>query len=77
MQIEWLSKSILIGKTDMDTEYRRIHANSHITSICIAIADNLALLCNRLNFGTAPTPAEYTTVIKVAIDLINDLLRKN
>ena len=74
MRSRWPTKRILIGKTDLDAAYRRIHANATTTSTCIAIVNELALLCLRLSFGITPAPAEYTTVSEAAIDLGNDLL---
>ena len=75
MRIRWPTKLILIGKTDLDAAYRRIHANAKTASTCIAIVDELAFLCLRLPFGTTPAPEEYTTISEAAIDLGNDLLQ--
>ena len=69
------NKRILIGKSDLDASYRRIHANAKTASTCIAIFDELDFLCLRLPFGTTPAPAEYTTVSEAAIDLGNDILQ--
>ena len=74
MRSKWQKKRILIGETDLDVAYRRIHANSTNASTCIAIVDNISFLCLSLTFGTTPIPAEYTTVSEAAIDLGNDLL---
>ena len=60
---------------DLDTAYRRIHANATTASTCISIVEKPSFLCLRLPFGTTPAPAEYTTVSKAEIDLVNDLLR--
>ena len=68
-------KRILIGKTDLDAAYLRIHANAKNASTCIAIVDEIAFLCLRLNFGTTPAPAEYTTVSEAKTDLGNNLLQ--
>ena len=38
--------------------------------------DRPKFLCLRLPFGTTPTPDEYETISKVAIDLGNELLRE-
>ena len=75
MQSRWPKKRILIGKTDLDSAYRLIHANAKTASTCITIVDELAFLCLRLPFGTTPVPAEYTTASEAAIDLGNDLLQ--
>ena len=75
--IKYPSKSILIGETDLDTSYRRIHANEQIASTCITIIENLSLLCIQLTFGTAPVLTEYTTFIKAEIELINNILTDN
>ena len=69
IQSRWPTKRILIGKTDLDAAYRRIHANAKTASTYIAIVDELAFLCLRLTFGTTPAPAEYMTFSEVAIDL--------
>ena len=74
VQIRWPIKRILIGKTDLDAAYRRIHANATNVLICIAIVDELYFLRLRLPFGTTPAPAENTTIGEVAIDLGNDIL---
>ena len=74
MQSIWPTKRILIGKTDLDAAYRRIHTNATTASTCIAIVDELGFLCLRLPFDTTPAPAEYMTVSEAAIDLGNDLL---
>ena len=71
----WPTKQILIGKTDLDAAYRRIHANATTASTCIAIVDEIYFLYLRLPFGTTPAPAEYATVSEAAIELGNDLLR--
>ena len=68
MQSKWLTKRILIGKTDLDTAYFRIHANAKTASTCVAIVDELAFLCLRLPFGTTPAPLSYTTFSEAAID---------
>ena len=75
MRIIWPTKRILIGNTDLDAAYHRIHANATTASTCISIVDELDFLCLRLPFGTTPTPVEYTTISEAAIDLGNDLLR--
>ena len=75
MQSRWTTKRILIGKTDLDAAYRQIHANAKTASICIAIVEEIALICLGLPFGTILATAEYTTVSEAAIDLGNDLLR--
>ena len=75
MRSRWPTKRILIGKTDLDAAYRRIHAHANTASTCIAIVDEQAFLCLRLPFGTTPAPAEYTTISEAAIDLGNNLLQ--
>ena len=74
MCIKCPSKRILIGKTDLDVAYQRVHANAQIASTCIAIVGKLAFLCLCLTFGTTPAPEEYTTISEESIDLGNDLL---
>ena len=75
MRIRWPTKLTLIGKSDLDAAYRRIHTNSKTALTCIAIVDELAFLCLRLPFSTTSAPAEYTTVSEAAIDLGNDILQ--
>ena len=75
MRSRWPTKRIIVGKTDLDAAYRRIHANAKTASTCIAIVDELAFLCLRLPFVTTPASAEYTTISEVAIDLGNDILQ--
>ena len=75
MRSRWQTKRIIIGKTDLDAAYRRIHANAKTASTCIAIVNEIYSICLRLPFGTTPAPAEYTTVSEAAIDLGNDLLQ--
>ena len=74
MRIRWTIRLIIIGKTDLDAAYLRIHANGTTVSTCISIVDKLDFLCLMLPFGTTPSPEEYTTVSEVAIYLGNDLL---
>ena len=74
MRSKWPTKGILIGKTDLDTSYLRIHETTTNVSACIPIVDELAFLCLRLNFGTTTAPAEYTTVSESEIDLGNYIL---
>ena len=64
-----------MGKTDLDTAYRWIHANAKTASTCIAIVDEPAFLYLRLPFGTTPAAAEYTTISETVRDLGNDLLQ--
>ena len=66
---------IIIGKTDLDAAYRRIHANAKTPSTCITIVEKLAFICLKLPFGTTHAPAEYTTISKAEIDLGNNTLR--
>ena len=75
MRSRWPTKRILIGKTNLDAAYRRIHANAKTASTCIAIVNELSFLFLRLPFGTTPAPAEYTTVSEAAINLGNNLLQ--
>ena len=75
MRIRWPTKRILIGKTDLDAAYHRIHANATTALACILIVDKLYFLFLRLTFGITPAPAEYTTVSEAAIDLGNNLLQ--
>ena len=75
IQSRWPTKRILIGKTDLDAAYRRIHANTTTVSTCIAIVNEVSFLCFRLPFGSTSAPAEYTTVSEAAIYLGNYLLR--
>ena len=75
MRSRWPTKRILIGKTDLDAAYRRIHANAKTASTCISIVDELYFLCLGLPFGTTPAPAEFTTISEAAIDLGNDILQ--
>ena len=75
IRMKWTYKIIFIRKTDLDAAYCRIHANSRIKSTCIAIIDNLALVCLQLPFVITHVLLEYTTVIEASIDLANDLLR--
>ena len=58
MRSRWPTKQILIGKTELDAAYCRIHAHANTASKCIAIVDEIAFLCLRLPFGTTPAPAE-------------------
>ena len=41
MRSRWPTKRILIGKTDLDAAYRRIHAHANTASTCIAIVEEL------------------------------------
>ena len=75
MQIRWPTKRILIGKTDLDSAYLRIHANAKTASTCISIVDKLDFLYLRLPFVTIPAPPEYTTVSEESIEIGNDLLQ--
>ena len=75
MQSRWTTKIILIGKTDLDAAYRRIHTFANTTSTCIALVDELAFLCLMLRFGITTAQAEYTTISEAAIDLGNYLLQ--
>ena len=75
MRSKWPTKRILLGKTDLDASYRRIHANVTTASTCIVIVDELAFICLWLTFVATPTPVEYTIVSEAAIDLGNDLLQ--
>ena len=74
MRSKWPTKRILIGKTDLDAAYRRIHANATTVLKCIEIVDELEFLFLQLPFGNTPAPAECTTVSEAEIDPGNDLL---
>ena len=75
IRIKWPSKRILIEKTDLGAAYCRIHTKKRIASTCIAIVDNIYLLCLRLNFITMNALEDYNTAIKSAIKLGNNILR--
>ena len=62
MQIKFLSKIILISKTDLDYSYHHIHVNARIKSTFIAIMENLVLIYLRLMFVTKITLVYYTIV---------------
>ena len=74
MRIKWPAKRILVGKTDPDAAYQRVHTNAQIPAKCIAIVRKLSFLSLCLPFGTTPATAEYTTIIESAINLGNDIL---
>ena len=74
MHIKWTSKRILIGKTDLDTAYRSVHANAQIAATCIAIVSKIDFICLHLPLGTTLVLEEYTNISEVAIDLGNNLL---
>ena len=59
----------------MDNVYLCIHANAWIASACIAIVDNIVLLCLHLPFRKIPAPEKYTTFSNAENGLDNDLLR--
>ena len=75
MRSKLTTKLILIGKTDLDTAYRQIHANTTTTLTCISILDELTFICLWLPFGTTPSPEEYTTISEAEIDLGNNIFR--
>ena len=74
LRIKWPTKRVLIGNTDVDAAYCRIHANTTTTLTCIEIVGELAFLCLSFPFGTTPMPAEYMTASKAAIYIGNDVL---
>ena len=74
MRIKWTSKRIMVGKTDIDAAYRRVHTNAQISATCISIVLKIAFLCLHLPFGITPSPEEYNNISKASIDLGNDIL---
>ena len=56
MCIKWTSIHILIGKTDLDDAYRRVHKNAQIAVTRIAIVGTLAFFFLSPTFGTTPEP---------------------
>ena len=73
-RIKFPLKLILIGKTDLNNTYQRIHANAKIASTCISSVRKLAFLFLCLPFGTTPAPEECITIIEAESDLVNDFL---
>ena len=52
----WEDKNILIEKIDPDIAYHKYHACSEEASYCVAVVDNMALLCMRLQFWASLAP---------------------
>ena len=74
MRNKWPTKRILVGKTDLDEAYLRIHANAKIAQTFIACCSWNGRICLRLPIVTTPAPEEYTTVSEAEIDLGNDII---
>ena len=74
MHLKWPSKCILMGETDLDAAYQKIHANLHIVSTCTEIVGKLYFLCLYMTFGTMSSQEEYNTIIEAAIEIGNDIL---
>ena len=64
----------MIGKTDLNAVYRKIHKKSQTKSTCIVITNELSFFFLHLTFGTITAPSEYTTIIEAEIDIRNCLL---
>ena len=64
---------ILLGKTDMDSAYRRLHVNWSSAVTCITILDELAYLLNRLPFGSESAPAKFSVISDTITDIAFDL----
>ena len=82
--LRWLhpNQRILCNKIDVEKAYRRLHTCAKVSSKCIAtwfldtarMKDKIAILLERLPFGSSPAPPSFCTVSETVFDLANDLM---
>ena len=74
LRLQFPSTRILLGKTDLEKAYRRMHVHAHIAAACIAIIGPFAHVMCRLPFGATAAPQEWCVGFEIYIDLVNELL---
>ena len=73
MRFRHPSIPILLGKTDMDAAYRRLHVHLSSAVTCMTILDGLAYLLNRLPFGSESAPSKFSIISDTITDIAFDL----
>ena len=68
---------LLLTKVDCKSAYRRIHLQATTAIKACTVFAGLLLVALRLTFGGAPNPSQWSDVSEVAVDLANDLVRRN
>ena len=68
---------LLLTKVDCKSAYRRIHLQATTAMKACIVFAGLLLVALRLTFGGAPNPSQWSDVSEVAVDLANDLVRRD
>ena len=68
---------LLLTKVDCKSAYRRIHLQATTAMKACTVFAGLLLVALRLTFGGAPNPSQWSDVSEVAVDLANDLVRRD
>ena len=71
------NERLLITKVDCNSAYRRVHLQAETAlKVCTVITGTL-LVALRLTFGGAPNPSQWSDVSETAVDLANNLVRRD
>jgi hypothetical protein len=70
------SERLLLTKVDCKSAYRRIHLMAETALKACTVIAGILLVALRLTFGGAPNPSQWSDVSEVAVDLANDLVRR-
>jgi hypothetical protein len=68
---------LLLTKVDCKSAYRRIHLRATTALKACTVFAGMLLVALRLTFGGAPNPSQWSDVSEVAVDLANDLVRRD
>ena len=71
------SERLLITKVDCKSAYRRVHLQAETAVKACTFIAGILLVALRLTFGGAPNPSQWSDVSETAVDLANDLVRRD
>ena len=71
------SKRLLITKVDCKSAYRRVHLQAETAVKACTFIAGILIVALILTFGGAPNPSQWSDVSETAVDLANDLVRRD
>ena len=71
------NERLLIAKVNCKSAYRRVHLHAETAVKACTFIAGILLVALRLTFGGAPNPSQWGDVLETAVDLANDLARRD
>ena len=68
---------LFLTKVDCKSTYQRIRLQAMTAMKACTVIAGILLVALRLSFGGAPNPSQWSDVSEVAVDLANDLVRRD